>query len=111
MPAANRRSAARSVVVVVDDPGADRGRPHITVATVSLAHGDRLTQELAALQAEPIPWRSPVLTPNTEVHKRADALSRPPCSVPAFRHGTTQQLGPASVSYTCLYNLLAHPAR
>jgi fatty acid amide hydrolase len=34
----------------------------------------------------------------------------PPCSVPAFRHGTTQQLGPASVSYTCLYNLLAYPA-
>jgi fatty acid amide hydrolase len=34
----------------------------------------------------------------------------PPCSVPAFHHGATRQLGPASVSYTCLYNLLAYPA-
>jgi fatty acid amide hydrolase len=39
-----------------------------------------------------------------------DVLICPPCSVPAFRHGATQQLGPASVSYTCLYNLLAYPA-
>jgi Asp-tRNA(Asn)/Glu-tRNA(Gln) amidotransferase A subunit family amidase len=39
-----------------------------------------------------------------------DVLICPPCSVPAFRHGTTRQLGPASVSYTCLYNLLAYPA-
>jgi Asp-tRNA(Asn)/Glu-tRNA(Gln) amidotransferase A subunit family amidase len=41
---------------------------------------------------------------------RVDVLICPPCSVPAFRHGTTQQLGPASVNYTCLYNLLAYPA-
>ena len=39
-----------------------------------------------------------------------DVLLCPPCSVPAFRHGTTRDLGPASVSYTCLYNLLAYPA-
>lgn len=39
-----------------------------------------------------------------------DVLLAPACSVPAFRHGTTRQLGPASVSYTCLYNLLAYPA-
>jgi Asp-tRNA(Asn)/Glu-tRNA(Gln) amidotransferase A subunit family amidase len=39
-----------------------------------------------------------------------DALVCPPCSVPAFRHGTTRELGPASVNYTCLYNLLAYPA-
>ena len=39
-----------------------------------------------------------------------DVLICPPCSTPAFRHGTTRQLGPASVNYTCLYNLLAYPA-
>jgi len=39
-----------------------------------------------------------------------DVLICPPCSVPAFRHGSTRQLGPASVNYTCLYNLLAYPA-
>jgi Asp-tRNA(Asn)/Glu-tRNA(Gln) amidotransferase A subunit family amidase len=39
-----------------------------------------------------------------------DVLLCPPCAVPAFRHGTTRELGPASVSYTCLYNLLAYPA-
>src|SRR6266851_4134398 len=33
------------------------------VAKNSPAHGDRLTQEPAALQAEPIPWRSLDLTP------------------------------------------------
>ena len=38
------------------------------------------------------------------------AVICPPCVVPAFRHGTTRELGPASVSYTCLYNLLAYPA-
>jgi len=44
------------------------------------------------------------------VHAGVHVLICPPCSVPAFRHGTTRQLGPASVSYTCLYNLLAYPA-
>jgi Asp-tRNA(Asn)/Glu-tRNA(Gln) amidotransferase A subunit family amidase len=39
-----------------------------------------------------------------------DVLLSPPCAVPAFRHGATRELGPASVSYTCLYNLLAYPA-
>ncbi|MEP6972693.1 MAG: amidase family protein [Actinomycetota bacterium] len=39
-----------------------------------------------------------------------DVLLGPPSCVPAFRHGTTRELGPASVSYTCLYNLLAYPA-
>jgi fatty acid amide hydrolase len=39
-----------------------------------------------------------------------DALVCPPCSVPAFRHGTTREMGPASVNYTSLYNLLAYPA-
>jgi fatty acid amide hydrolase len=39
-----------------------------------------------------------------------DALVCPTCSVPAFRHGATRELGPASVNYTCLYNLLAYPA-
>lgn len=39
-----------------------------------------------------------------------DVLLCPPCSVPAFLHGTTRDLGPASVNYTCLYNLLAYPA-
>ena len=39
-----------------------------------------------------------------------DVLICPPCAVPAFRHGGTRELGPASVSYTCLYNLLAYPA-
>lgn len=38
------------------------------------------------------------------------ALICPPSPVPAFRHGTTREMGPASVSYTCLYNLLAYPA-
>ncbi len=36
---------------------------NVAVATISPAHGDRLTQEPAVLQAEPIPWRSPDLTP------------------------------------------------
>jgi fatty acid amide hydrolase len=39
-----------------------------------------------------------------------DVLLSPPCSVPAFAHGTTRELGPASVNYTCLYNVLAYPA-
>jgi fatty acid amide hydrolase len=39
-----------------------------------------------------------------------NVLICPPSAVPAVRHGTTRQLGPASVSYTCLYNLLAYPA-
>jgi fatty acid amide hydrolase len=39
-----------------------------------------------------------------------DVLICPPCSVPAFRHGSARQLGPASVSYTCLFNLLGYPA-
>ncbi|MDE3074646.1 MAG: amidase [Chloroflexota bacterium] len=39
-----------------------------------------------------------------------DVLICPPCAVPAFRHGSTRELGPASVSYTCVYNLLAYPA-
>jgi fatty acid amide hydrolase len=39
-----------------------------------------------------------------------DVVICPPCAVPAFRHGGTRVLGPASVSYTCLYNLLAYPA-
>lgn len=39
-----------------------------------------------------------------------DVLICPPCAVPAFRHGATRDLGPASVSYTCLFNLLAYPA-
>lgn len=39
-----------------------------------------------------------------------DVILCPPSSVPAFRHGSTKDLGPASVSYTCLYNLLGYPA-
>ena len=39
-----------------------------------------------------------------------DVLICPPCSLPAFTHGSTKELGPASVCYTALYNLLAWPA-
>lgn len=39
-----------------------------------------------------------------------DVLLCPPCGVPAFLHGTTKDLGPASVNYTSLFNVLAYPA-
>jgi hypothetical protein len=39
-----------------------------------------------------------------------DVLVCPPSCVPAFRPGTTRELGPVGVSYTCLYNFLACPA-
>lgn len=39
-----------------------------------------------------------------------DALICPPCSLPAVTHGATRQLGPASVCYTILFNVLAWPA-
>jgi fatty acid amide hydrolase len=39
-----------------------------------------------------------------------DVIICPPSCVPAVTHGATKDLGPASVSYTCLYNLLAYPA-
>jgi fatty acid amide hydrolase len=40
----------------------------------------------------------------------ADVIICPPSCVPAVTHGATKDLGPASVSYTCIYNLLAYPA-
>jgi fatty acid amide hydrolase len=39
-----------------------------------------------------------------------DVLLAPACSVPAVTHGATRQLGPASICYTLLYNLVAWPA-
>ena len=39
-----------------------------------------------------------------------DVLIAPPCSVPAVTHGATRELGPASVCYTLLYNVLGWPA-
>jgi Asp-tRNA(Asn)/Glu-tRNA(Gln) amidotransferase A subunit family amidase len=41
---------------------------------------------------------------------KVDVLLCPPCIGPAFRHGSTKDLGPASVTYTSLFNLLAYPA-
>ena len=41
------------------------GGMDVAVATVSLTKGDRLAQDPAELLAEPIPWRSPDLTPTT----------------------------------------------
>jgi hypothetical protein len=35
----------------------------MAVATISLAGSDRLVQDPAALRSEPIPWRSPDLSP------------------------------------------------
>src|SRR5712692_142897 len=63
MPAANRLFRC-AVGGSCNGCSRRRSRPtiHVAVATVSLAHDDRLTQELAALQAEPIPWRRPDLT-------------------------------------------------
>ena len=45
-----------------------------------------------------------------ESMKGLDVLIGPPCAVPAVTHGATRQLGPASVSYTLLFNALAWPA-
>lgn len=39
-----------------------------------------------------------------------DVLLCPPCSVPAFTHGATKDLGPASLNYTAIFNLLGYPA-
>jgi len=39
-----------------------------------------------------------------------DVVICPPACVPAVTHGATKDLGPASISYTCLYNFLAYPA-
>lgn len=39
-----------------------------------------------------------------------DVLICPPCSLPAFTHGATKDLGPASICYTLPFNLLAWPA-
>ena len=35
----------------------------MAVATISLAGSDRLVQDPAALRSEPVPWRSPDLSP------------------------------------------------
>jgi hypothetical protein len=45
--------------------GYSQGGMNVAVATVSLTSGDRLAQDPAELLAEPIPWRSPDLTPTT----------------------------------------------
>lgn len=39
-----------------------------------------------------------------------DVVVCPPCSLPAFTHGSTKELGPASLCYTALFNVLAWPA-
>jgi fatty acid amide hydrolase len=39
-----------------------------------------------------------------------DVIICPPSCVPAVTHGATRDLGPASISYTCVYNFLAYPA-
>jgi Asp-tRNA(Asn)/Glu-tRNA(Gln) amidotransferase A subunit family amidase len=41
---------------------------------------------------------------------KVDVLLCPPSIGPAFRHGSTKDLGPASITYTSLFNLLAYPA-
>jgi fatty acid amide hydrolase len=41
---------------------------------------------------------------------KVDVLLCPPSVGPAFRHGSTKDLGPASIAYTSLFNLLAYPA-
>ena len=40
----------------------------------------------------------------------ADVILCPPNASPAYKHGATADLGPASTCYTALYNLLAWPA-
>ena len=39
-----------------------------------------------------------------------DVLLCPPNALPAFKHGASADLGPGSICYTALYNLLAWPA-
>jgi fatty acid amide hydrolase len=41
---------------------------------------------------------------------KVDVLLCPPSVGPAFRQGSTKDLGPASVTYTSVYNLLGYPA-
>jgi fatty acid amide hydrolase len=68
--------------------------------------GKRSKSEAASLVARRDAYRRRFLASLADI----DVLICPPCSVPAVTHGATRQLGPASVSYTLLYNLLGWPA-
>jgi fatty acid amide hydrolase len=68
--------------------------------------GKRSKAEKAALVARRDAYRQRFLAALGDI----DVLISPPCSVPAVTHGATRQLGPASVSYTAVYNLLGWPA-
>ena len=68
--------------------------------------GKRSKNEAAALVARRDVYRQRFLAALGDI----DVLICPPCSVPAVTHGATRQMGPASVCYTILYNLLGWPA-
>jgi fatty acid amide hydrolase len=68
--------------------------------------GRRSEAEMAALLTRLSAYRDRMLAALGDV----DVLLAPPCAVPAVTHGATRQLGPASICYTLLYNLVAWPA-
>ena len=68
--------------------------------------GRRSAAEATALLTRLAAYRETMLAALGEI----DVLLAPPCSVPAVTHGATRQLGPASVCYTLLYNVLGWPA-
>jgi fatty acid amide hydrolase len=70
--------------------------------------GIRTKEELAGLIARRDAYRRRFDAAISEAG--VDVLLCPPNALPALRHGATGDLGPASVSYTALYNLLAWPA-
>jgi fatty acid amide hydrolase len=68
--------------------------------------GRRMDDSKQAIRTARDAYEELFLADTTEL----DVLICPPCSVPAVTHGATKELGPASVCYTALYNLLAWPA-
>jgi fatty acid amide hydrolase len=83
-----------------------QGQP--TLATTVASTGLASTARVADLVSRRDRYRERFAA--TMAASGVDVLICPPCAVPAFRHGATQLLGPSSVNYTCIYNLLAYPA-
>jgi fatty acid amide hydrolase len=78
-----------------------------------LAHLIRISGLRTAAQTQALIARRDAYRLRFEAAVRAagaDVLLCPPNALPALTHGASADLGPASVSYTALYNLLAWPA-
>jgi fatty acid amide hydrolase len=78
-----------------------------------LSHLIRTTGLRTAGEAQALLARRDAYHARFETAVRAagvDVLLCPPNALPALTHGASADLGPASVSYTALYNLLGWPA-